>query len=421
MAQQIQQQQQQENRQQQQQLTPQELQLRLKYLRKCALFTQCSDDFLVPLAGKMTERIFKQGDVVLAQGLPHRNIYFLVEGEVLRLRIDNEGVVRWMEPPSKDERVFGALHVLSANPALATLHCETTVRAFELSGETVRDAFTNAEFSRQVARSLCTDILQSAGKYRTPMLEQHSRKINFLATTVAAAIESFYRSALNSLLNRRLTGTKGPLFPDMHIQIVTRMVYINGLKGMRRYFETHYDADTHHHPATTRFLLACAPGLVMCPVSSVLEATNAHLNPEPVHIKWIRGYLPRCVREVIFAVGLNQMSDYWSERIPEKMVPSSALRAAGGSLLAGVVSGYLSHVPHNLATMKLMSPTRSYGQLFREFAARSETRLPAAVPVAARPFAASLLSVLAPVGVHIRTTQIVGSFALLNGFIAALS
>jgi Flp pilus assembly protein TadB len=160
-----------------------------------------------------------------------------------------------------------------------------------------------------------------------------------------------------------------------------------------------------------------------------------------------------------------KMSDYCSERIPEKMIPSSALRAAGGSLIAGAVSGYFSHVPHNLATMKLMNPSRTYGQLFREFAARcvsvcvwvcvfvcvcvcvcvcvslcvcvcvcptaichscsprnrSEARLPAALPTAARPFAAGLLSVLAPVGVHIRTTQIVGSFALLNGFIAALS
>ena len=123
----------------------------------------------------------------------------------------------------------------------------------------------------------------------------------------------------------------------------------------------------------TRFMVAISPGMIMCPISSILEATHANLNPEPVHVKWRRGYAPRAVREIIFGVGLNQMSDYFAERVPQDLISSPTLRSSAGSLFAGVVSGYLSHVPHNLSTMKLMNPTKSYNTLFKEFSAR---RLP---------------------------------------------
>jgi hypothetical protein len=38
-------------------------------------------------------------------------------------------------------------------------------------------------------------------------LEQHPKKTPFMAISVAAGIESFYRAALNALLNQQLTGT----------------------------------------------------------------------------------------------------------------------------------------------------------------------------------------------------------------------
>ena len=34
----------------------------------------------------------------------------------------------------------------------------------------------------------------------------------------------------------------------------------------------------------------------------------------------------------------------------------------GGSLAAGVACGYLSHIPHNLSTLKLLQPSLSYSQ-----------------------------------------------------------
>ena len=57
----------------------------------------------------------------------------------------------------------------------------------------------------------------------------------------AAAIESFYRSAMNSQINYRLTRTRGPLFPRMHVQMPTRVAYINGFKGIRFYIDANVD------------------------------------------------------------------------------------------------------------------------------------------------------------------------------------
>ena len=58
----------------------------------------------------------------------------------------------------------------------------------------------------------------------------------------------------------------------------------------------------------------------------IIEATNANLDPEPVHVKWRRGYLPRAVREVIFGVGsVNQMSDYFEERRMPQVILSDRI------------------------------------------------------------------------------------------------
>ena len=97
------------------------------------------------------------------------------------------------------------------------------------------------------------------------------------------------------------------------------------------------------------------------------------------------------------------------------------LANAAGSLLAGIVSGYLSHVPHNLSTLKLLEPHRPYRELYASFVDKS---VPPVIETMvkhwqtnAKAATRTIFATLFPRGVAIRTTQIVGSFIILNGTI----
>ena len=160
----------------------------------------------------------------------------------------------------------------------------------------------------------------------------------------------------------------------------------------------------------------------MTPISSLLEASNAgHMNSEPMYRRWMRGVVPRGGREIIFGIGLNQMSDYFEERVEPYTGGDGMMANALGSLLAGVVSGYLSHVPHNMSTFKLLEPQLGYAQLYQKFVDKSVPKsIDQAVqhlPPLSRNLTRSVLATLFPRGVMIRTTQIVGSFMILNGTI----
>ncbi|EDQ89061.1 uncharacterized protein MONBRDRAFT_8408 [Monosiga brevicollis MX1] len=241
-----------------------------------------------------------------------------------------------------------------------------------------------------------------------------------LSISSAASVESFYRSFMNAKINHALTGVKGAYFPQMHVQLPVRVLYINGFKGVRK------AVDEHFRPAesTSNLVkLGCAitPGIVMTPVSSILEACNANLNPEPLHVRWTRGIAARGMREVIFGLGLNQLSEEFEAFVPQHY--SSAIRNALGSMMGGVLAGYLSHVPHNLSTMKLMNPSMSYAQLFRRFSEDKLTKvtwIPASFPAARRAMAMTL-AVVWPKGLLVRTGQVVGSFIILNGIINVMS
>jgi hypothetical protein len=273
-----------------------------------------------------------------------------------------------------------------------------------------------------IAESLSEEIRRGSRKFTTPILEQQQQEVNIPAVSIAAGIESYYRSAMNALLNARLTGVKAEFFPNMHVQVPTRISYICGFKLLRSNLDKHVDADSFEYSNLVRLGVALAPGILMNPISSVLEATNAgHMNKEPMTTRWMRGYVPRGGREIIFGLGLNQMSDYFEERAQGWTGGDGMMANAIGSLLAGVCSGYLSHVPHNLSTFKLLQPEKKYGQLYQQFVDKS---VPPVVdravqhwPPLSRTLARSVLATLFPRGVMIRTTQIVGSFVILNGTI----
>lgn len=161
----------------------------------------------------------------------------------------------------------------------------------------------------------------------------------------------------------------------------------------------------------------------MTPISSLLEASNAgHMNSESMSTRWMRGLVPRAGREIIFGIGLNQLSDFFEERfLPLVGRDKPLLANAAGSLAAGVVSGYFSHVPHNLSTFKLLEPDRPYGELYRSFVDKS---VPAVIddmvrpwPSTARDMTRTAFATLFPRGLVVRTAQIVGSFMILNGTI----
>jgi len=101
------------------------------------------------------------------------------------------------------------------------------------------------ELTIDVAKGLSEEVCQIAGRmYVTPLLEQkggsgsgdHHHGVNYPAVALGAGIESYYRSALNAMLNSRLVGDgvkRGELFPNMHIQVPvpTRIAYMTGFKG----------------------------------------------------------------------------------------------------------------------------------------------------------------------------------------------
>lgn len=193
------------------------------------------------------------------------------------------------------------------------------------------------------------------------------------------------------------------------------MVYINGTKGIRSYLDETIDPFDYPNPGMVGFAMMCAPGLGMTPLSSVLEAANAgHRNPKPLYRRWVDGVSARGVREILFAAGLNQATDYVQERVPSE-IKSGQLRNLCASLTTGILSGYLSHVPHNLSALKLMEPDKGYWQLFKEYAAPNEERMPKNWSARNRTAGARILAVVMPRAVMTRTMQIVGTFILLNG------
>eukprot|EP00128_Syssomonas_multiformis_P013136 Colp12_sorted_trinity150504_noHs@21415 len=398
------------------------LEARVAALKSSQMFAHAKPQVLEKLASKLHIKQYKKGDVLIEQDAKQDKMYIIVQGDVVRERFEDGRVALVDLFHSHSGRTFGALHLLNQDPSYATAKCQSEdLTAYVLHSDDLKEELrSDNDLAREVIYSLCREVREYTKILRTPLLEQHARPSTLVTTSIAASVESFYRSALNAILNGHLTGKRGSLFPSMHVQIPTRVVYINGLKGLRTFFEKNIRPEDHAFPTLMRLAQVVGPGVCMTPVSSILEASNAgHLNPEPLYRRWVRGIVPRMGREVVFGVGLNQLSDYCEERIPGE-VSNKMLRNSLGSMLAGVMAAYFSHVPHNLSTMKLTNPHVSYKQHLGTFITNAESRVPAFVPKTWRRGTAATLALLAPKGVLIRMTQIVGSFIILNGTIHLL-
>jgi len=57
--------------------------------------------------------------------------------------------------------------------------------------------------------------------------------------------------SMNALINQTLNGVKGPLFPNMHVQIPTRVAYIVGFKSIRHFIDQKIDPRQTPNPALT--------------------------------------------------------------------------------------------------------------------------------------------------------------------------
>lgn len=398
-----------------------------KLLEECEMFHKVPPAGLKQIANKMQYRVMGRNEILLKQGDNSDRFFLLESGDVRRTFKDRETERTHNVEYEIKARSIGSMRVIEGTPVYATVKCVSdSCKVFEMK----RDAFLkllrrNPDLSVRIAEGLCEEIRRGSRKYQTPLLQQKQQEVNIPAVSIAAGIESYYRSALNSILNARLTGVTSNLFPNMHIQVPSRISYICGFKVLRASFDENIDPDVYSYPTAVRLAAAVSPGIIMTPVSSILEASNAgHLNSEPLSTRWIRGIAPRAGREVVFGIGLNQLSDYFEERVQPFFPDNVILANAAGSLMAGVVSGYFSHVPHNLSTFKLMEPNRSYSDLYKMFVDKS---VPPAIdrtvrlwPPVARMVTRSVFATIFPRGLTIRTTQIIGSFIILNGTINLL-
>ena len=404
-------------------LSPEEIQNATNLLANGSMFRDSSVETRQKVAKMMRGRNYQYDDKIVEEGNPTHYIYLLNQGQTLRTRNLN-GIEHQIDVQNCGS-VISSLHSINEDPTYATATCiEDKCQVFTLRSNILRQIIReDPDVATDIIVSLSREIRSRTKAMRTPLFEIHGKPFKLLPiVSVAAGVESYYRSALNSMINARLTGKTASLFPNMSVQVPARVVYVNGLKGIRQYVDLHFDPKKYSNPLLVGALASTLPGIIMTPVSSILEASNAgHCNPKPLYLRWTGGIIPRSFREIIFGIGLNQLTDFFEERALE-YVTNDAIANTIGSVSAGIVAGYLSHVPHNLSTYKLLNPHKSYGVLFKEFVQLSSPKIlvPNKLPKAFLPLYSTMIACLFPRGCILRTTQIVGSFILLNGTINLL-
>jgi hypothetical protein len=405
----------------------------LENLASSTMFRKLSESQRERLADLFNEFEFQRGDVLQLQGEKQEYGLVIVDGSITRQRlVDDQLHVVGSLGYAGSSSTVGMLHLLNREPSFATVKATSAGVGYRIHWATLERLIKeDRDIALGVISSLSYEVWVQTAKntHQTPLFMQKGHQLPaeplpWFAVTCAAAVESFYRSGMNALINAALTGKpRAALFPNMHVQVPVRVIYINGFKGIRHVLDANVDLDKYEYPQLVGGMLATFPGLLMSPVSSMLEASNAgHSNPEPLSIRWTRGFAPRCLREVIFGVGINQLSDYYEERIPlfqdNKMFTSLA-----GSFFAGLVAGYFSHVPHSLSALKLLNPKMSYRELFKNYRSAWDSRLPqfeSSFGQKIRPSVVSTLACVFPKGCLVRSAQISGSFIIINSAIALL-
>eukprot|EP01103_Thecamoeba_quadrilineata_P013402 TRINITY_DN3715_c0_g1_i2.p1 TRINITY_DN3715_c0_g1~~TRINITY_DN3715_c0_g1_i2.p1 ORF type:complete len:406 (-),score=35.51 TRINITY_DN3715_c0_g1_i2:347-1564(-) len=349
-----------------QQLTSEEIEEIITLLKESSVFRDCQNEDLLGLVPKLQKKIFRKGEKLIEQGRRVHNMYLISSGSIIQLK--KQGFqIHQISENSKYYNTINSLNVFHKERAFATVEASSDVLVTYVldSASLLNELEKNPRFARDVISSLSFEVHLLKDVFKTPLLEQQSKQIPYGFVSIAGTIETFYRSALMSLLNARILGQRLPAkwFPNIHIQLPTRVAYIIGYKSSRILLAD-FAPPPEEKNNLLRIGLMFAPGVMMTPIASFLEACFAVKNPAPIYKKWIHGFLPRGVREIIFGMGLNQLSDYFEERVP---LDNPLFKSIVGSMAAGILAGYLSQFPHNISTVKINDPSKSYRQHFRLF------------------------------------------------------
>ena len=91
---------------------------------------------------------------------------------------------------------------MNEDPCYSDARCSSEVECYSITRDSLHHLLGKPELAREVVYNLNLEIrrqiFSSAELGRTPLLEQHGKATPFLAISVAASIESFYRSAMNA-------------------------------------------------------------------------------------------------------------------------------------------------------------------------------------------------------------------------------
>jgi len=279
-------------------------------LRRTALFGRLHDQVLHRLAERMERVVFEPGATVAVQGCAWSQGCLVVERGVIEHVFDDESGTRRKLIPV--DGVHGFQHFVLDTPAESTAVCSTAVVAYRLRHSDFDEIVaSDAASMKCIVGSLCEFVRARQTSVGTPLLEIKSQKHSYLPLALAAALESFYRSAMNNVINGAIgNGSRGPWFPSMYVQLPVRVLYITGLKKIAEVCSAFDTRDRTLPPQLLRLGMAVLPGVLMCPLISVLEATHAHSNPQPLWRRFRHGFAPRLIREVIYGVGINQLSQF---------------------------------------------------------------------------------------------------------------
>eukprot|EP01065_Artemidia_motanka_P052543 TRINITY_DN9517_c0_g1_i3.p1 TRINITY_DN9517_c0_g1~~TRINITY_DN9517_c0_g1_i3.p1 ORF type:complete len:439 (+),score=76.74 TRINITY_DN9517_c0_g1_i3:97-1413(+) len=382
-------------------------------LKSAIIFCGLDDEHLEILSSVALRRRYGRGDVIVTHGEPHKWCYVIAEGEIQRTRFENGRLVGI--DTHEFQNTLGTLGVLTEEPATATATCLTDVVVYALPSEQLRECLRSSpSLALQIADSLCARI-KAKTKATTPLLAPRRDSFSFVAAATAASVDAACRSSMSAYISFAMTGRRASVLPALYWQVPGRVAYVAAIKGLRSHFDS---LAPPNESLWNRFMLACAPGLIVTPLSGAIEAANAgSFNPEPMLTRSVRGTVPRAGREVIFAVGLNQASDYFEERLPlgNKVAEASVAGAAAGFLAA-----WTSSLLHSLAVRKLLHPRVPYSALWARQRHQAEESLPKELHPQLRSRLGFCAAAVFPQGLLVRCAQTALSFAMINGGIVAV-